>query len=81
MPITSYSIYFRKSDLTYALSTSSCDGTLPAIRTALNCTVPLSSLTSSPFNLGLGASVTVQIVATNYYGDSATSDPGSGALI
>ena len=59
IPITSYSVYFRKSDLTFGLLTSSCDGSNSAIMTARSCTVPLSSLTAAPFNLVLGNSVTV----------------------
>lgn len=45
------------------------------------CTVPLSKLTSSPFNLLLGYSINIKVVATNDYGDSEVSDPGNGGVI
>lgn len=43
--------------------------------------VPLSSLTSAPYSLSLGATVDVKVVAFNFYGDSEQSDVGSGATI
>jgi hypothetical protein len=43
--------------------------------------VPLSTLTSTPYSLSLGATVDAKLVAYNFYGDSATSSIGSGANI
>lgn len=43
--------------------------------------MPLSVLTSSPFNLVLGDSVDVIVTAQNVYGDSLESAEGSGANI
>lgn len=41
----------------------------------------MSVLTASPFNLVLGDSIDVRIVATNIYGNSQVSVTGSGANI
>ena len=38
-------------------------------------------MTSAPFNLVLGDAIVVTVSATNYYGDSPTSETGSGANI
>lgn len=43
--------------------------------------MPLTVLTASPFNLVLGNSIIVTIVANNYYGASVVSENGSGANI
>jgi len=59
LPITSYSVYFRKSDLTFALLTSSCDGSNPIILANTECTVPLDTLRAAPFNLVQGNTVIV----------------------
>lgn len=48
---------------------------------ALECTVPLSALTASPYDLLLGDSVYAKIVAINFYGESVDSDAGNGATI
>jgi hypothetical protein len=58
-----------------------CDGTLAEIITATECTVPISTLTASPFNLVVGDEVWVNIMATNLYGDSIISMDGNGAII
>jgi hypothetical protein len=70
MPITSYQVYFRKSDLSFGLLTASCNGGNAAIMTALKCTVPLLSLRTGIFNLAQENTVVVNVVATNFYGDS-----------
>lgn len=38
-------------------------------------------MTASPFNLKLGDSVNIRIIATNAYGDSIISTVGKGAII
>ena len=41
----------------------------------------MTVLRSAPFNLEWGTNVHATVVATNVYGDSATSNPGNGAII
>lgn len=41
----------------------------------------MSALTAEPFNLVLGASIEVVVIANNAYGDSQESAVGSGANI
>jgi hypothetical protein len=50
-PITGYNIYFRKSDDTYETELVYCDGTDETIIADTECTIPLATLTSSPFTL------------------------------
>lgn len=63
------------------LTSSNCDGSSAVIIAAKSCSIPLTTLIVSPFNLIQGASVYAQIIATNAYGDSSTSPVGNGAAI
>jgi hypothetical protein len=45
------------------------------------CNVPLSVLIASPWNLIYNDGIYVQIIATNFYGSSANSFTGNGALM
>jgi hypothetical protein len=49
--------------------------------TDTTCTIPVTSLRSSPFSLNWGASVYAKVFASNIYGDSLISDEGNGAII
>lgn len=48
---------------------------------SLTCTVPLSTLTSAPYNLIFTDSVFVTVSAENIMGSSGNSSPGGGAFI
>jgi len=50
-PLTAYSIFIRKADLSFALETNYCDGSSAGILAARTCTIPFTTLRSSPFNL------------------------------
>lgn len=80
-PLTSYSIYIRKSDLSYSMETNYCDGSNTVILGAATCTIPFATLRASPFNLILNNPVIAYVVATNVYGNSDPSPTGQGALI
>jgi hypothetical protein len=45
------------------------------------CTIPLDTLTASPYNLVLGDSVYAEVSATNAYGQGPISMDGNGATI
>jgi hypothetical protein len=59
--------------VTFSLELINCDGSTSAIVAATACTVPVSILTSAPFNLTWGSSVYAKVIATNKYGDSPIS--------
>jgi hypothetical protein len=80
-PITAYKVYLRQSDLVYTLELTSCNGGDNTIISATLCTIPLSTLRASPFNLVQGNSVFAKVIATNLYGDSLLSSAGNGALV
>jgi hypothetical protein len=45
------------------------------------CIINLTTLTASPFNLVQNETISVKIIATNNYGDSANSTVGTGGAI
>ena len=45
------------------------------------CTIPLATLTTSPFLLEFGDQINVKLTAINAYGESELSEIGGGALI
>ena len=53
--LTAYSVLIRASSLVYTLETSYCDSSLDStIMTTTKCTVPFSTLRTTPFSLILG---------------------------
>jgi hypothetical protein len=81
-PISSYTIKIRHSDnVTYSDQTSNCDGSNPAIFSALSCTIPISVLQAAPFNLDWGYDIYATVSASNVIGTSLTSVEGNGAKI
>lgn len=60
---------------------TNCDGSQSDVIAALQCTIPLATLTLEPYSLVFGNSVWSKITATNFYGESAESDQGNGAII
>jgi hypothetical protein len=79
--ITSYSITMRQSDGVTYTANANCDGTNSAVISSTSCTVPISSITSTPFLLVWGSSVFASVTATNAYGSSLPSIGGNGAII
>jgi titin len=81
LPITSYTVMIRQADNQYSEILEYCNGALAEVVAATECTVPLSTLTSPPFDLILNDSIDFVVRATNAYGDSEFSQVGGGALI
>ena len=74
--ITSYTIAIRQNDgTTYTPESTNCNVS------TTSCTVPISVLQASPYNLAWGSSVWATVLATNVVGSSAASAPGYGATI
>lgn len=80
-PITSYQIYIKQADEQYSQEMVDCDGTLAATISNTQCTIPISTLTASPYSLVVGDEVFVNIIAVNLYGESVVSMDGNGAII
>jgi hypothetical protein len=80
-PITSYTIGIADSNGDYVTSITGCDGSSSSVISSTSCIVDLDILTATPFNLGLGYSITVTVMAHNLYGESLNSEAGSGADI
>jgi hypothetical protein len=73
-PILKYTIMIRQSDgVTYTVEPANCDGSKPAIKDSLQCTVPVTALRALPFTLEWGTNVHAKVFATNKYGDSLLS--------
>ena len=79
--ITEYTILIQKSDYTYTTDLMYCNGALHVIVSTRTCTVPLSSLQVTPYNLVFGDHINVIVVSTNEYGSSQYSEVGNGATI
>jgi hypothetical protein len=72
--ITGYKIFILQSDLlTYQIDYSYCDGTQDSIRIAASCSIPVTHLHTSYYNLPWGSSITAKVIASNIYGDSVIS--------
>lgn len=54
LAITSYTVLIRKSDNTYIQNIAFCNGANSVVLSTTLCTIPLSILTASPFNLVYG---------------------------
>lgn len=82
-PLTSFLVSFKTAAGTFITELSSCDGLNSVIFNARKrkCTIPLDTLTTTPFSLVLGSSIEAQLLATNAYGNSPVSNIGSGAFI
>jgi len=80
-PLTSFLVSFKTAAGTFITELSSCDGSNSVIFNARKCTIPLDTLTATPFSLVLGSSIEAQLLATNAYGNSPVSNIGSGAFI
>jgi len=63
-------------------TTSSCDGSLSAVISALSCSVPILEFSSAPFSLSVSTLIVVRVSATNSEGPGATSPENtSGATV
>lgn len=79
-PITLYRVYIKESGTeTYTLENQECDGTSSSIISDEYCFINISTLVASPFNFNGGESVQAQVIATNFYGDTALAS-GDGAV-
>ena len=80
--ITYYKIMFRNSAGTdFYEQTTDCDGRDATIVAALTCTIPMGTLSITPFELEHGTSIFVQVIAGNEFGDSDASVPGNGGIM
>lgn len=67
--------------MTFTEELTYCDGAETAIMTAAQCTVPITDLRASPYNLNWGDSIYAKVSAINNYGQSLYSLEGNGAVI
>jgi hypothetical protein len=73
-PVLSYKVMIRTSDdMTYEQELNSCDGSDPAIISALSCTVPIAYLITAPYNLVGGDNMYIKVIAVSMCGDSDDS--------
>lgn len=61
-PITGYNIYIKQSDLVFSEELIDCDGSNSDIISSTQCTVPLSSLITSPYSLALGNDIFARLI-------------------
>lgn len=58
-----------------------CNSNNNLVLSTLSCSVPITVLLASPYNLPYGSIVYAIVTATNVYGTSIASNTGSGAII
>jgi hypothetical protein len=80
-PITAYAIYIKTAAGALVQDLTNCDGSQAVIYNNRICTIPLSDLYASPYNLAQGASIEATVLAINFYGSSLSSPVGSGGII
>jgi len=82
LSIDSYKVEIKTSIDTFEKDTTDCDAeNNVSIISSRTCTIPVSSLRTSPFDLANSASVYARVTATNTIGDSSSSPEGNGATI
>ena len=80
--ITAYNILIRASDgVSYYANSMYCASTSPSIISEAKCTLPISEIRATPYNLEWGSSVFAKVSATNLVGDSSYSTSGNGAVL
>jgi len=79
--ITSYTIKIKHNDLSFSTELTNCDGTVAAIKTNTQCTIPITTLQASPYSLPDLSTVKATVLATNDVGASATSSEGGTAVL
>ena len=73
--IAGYNVLIQQSDASTFTKYTSCAGLY------YSCSVPISALQDTPYNLANGANVYAKVVATNASGTSAQSPSGNGAVL
>lgn len=66
--VSAYRIKLKQTDGTMTEIAASCDGTQSGVVTSRACSVPMATLTSSPFSLAIGSLVVAQVEAQNAEG-------------
>lgn len=56
-------------------------GTSASVLADTQCEIPLATIEAAPYSLVQGDEVYAKVIATNFYGDSAKSPSGNGALV
>jgi len=78
-PLIGYRVFIRKNDSKFNQELGDCD--VSSTPEALSCSVALTALIVSPYNLVKDASVYAKVQALNFYGDGPISTAGNGAKI
>lgn len=79
--ISGYKVLIRWSDGTYSEEKTYCNGANTVIFSNTECTIPISVLMASPYNLKKGDSVFASVICYNAVGDSPNSNVGNGAIV
>lgn len=82
LAITSYSVMIKADDNQFYEDKINCDASKSSIMnaSAKKCTIPVSVLTADPFNLVWGATIKVQVYASNVIGTSSAEEYGSAVI-
>jgi hypothetical protein len=79
---TSYIVKIQQSDgFSFSLDLTDCNGSNAANYLAKNCTIPIPTLQSNPFNLVWGTMIKAKVMATNVFGSSLLDSPSGGDAV
>lgn len=79
--MTSFLVQVREVDgVTFTTEYVYCTEDDATVLSSQSCSIPISVLTSAPYELPYGSSIVVRVTATNAYGASDYKE-GSGAII
>jgi hypothetical protein len=71
--IDMYEVKIKKSDATYNIDLTYCDGSSSTVVANLNCLIPMTVLRAAPYNLVYGDAIKAQVQAHNERGWSGFS--------
>lgn len=69
-PLTAYVILIKQADNSFSEDLLNCNGLSETVLNSAQCTIPISSLRTTPYNLDWGSSIYAVVKATNAVGDS-----------
>jgi hypothetical protein len=79
-PVLKYEIKIKTSTSSYEVESTSCNGTDSTILANAYCIIPMTKLTSAPFNLALNNLIVARVTATNVIGtNNPSTDNTAGA--
>lgn len=79
--VDAYEVLIADSNGAFSANAALCDGASSPARDDLYCTIPISALTSAPYNLAVGTVIAFKVRARNARGWSADSAANTAGVV